>query len=156
MNSNWSYSPEMLNSGQNQQLFVPCDLEIWQLTLKNNRAPLLCKIKLYAWFHRHMWIQTVVTVQKRLNGVLISDLDLWPWPFAWTSLLSLLILEICISHTVILISTIWSENFTIPLWSSICPGLNNDINLENIKVMPGNSHFFTPYLRPLALHVFSR
>ena len=28
VNSNWSYSPEMLNSGQNRQFFVLCDLEI--------------------------------------------------------------------------------------------------------------------------------
>ena len=35
------YSPETLNTGQNQQLFVPCDLEIWWMTVKNNRASLL-------------------------------------------------------------------------------------------------------------------
>ena len=29
MNSNFSYSPETLNSGQNWQFVVPCDLEIW-------------------------------------------------------------------------------------------------------------------------------
>ena len=28
MNSNLSYSPETLNSGQNQPYFVPCDFEI--------------------------------------------------------------------------------------------------------------------------------
>ena len=28
------------------------------MTLKNNRAPLLSNIKLYASFHRNMWIQT--------------------------------------------------------------------------------------------------
>ena len=33
--------------------FVPCDLEIWQITLKNNRAPLLCYFKLCASFHNH-------------------------------------------------------------------------------------------------------
>ena len=33
MNSNWSYSPEMPNLGQNPCFFVPCDLEIWQMTL---------------------------------------------------------------------------------------------------------------------------
>ena len=44
VNSNWSYSPETLNSGQNRQYFVPCDLEIWRMTLKNNRAPLLSNI----------------------------------------------------------------------------------------------------------------
>ena len=74
--------------------FVPCDLEIWRMTLKNNRAPLLSNIKLYASFHCNMWIQTGVTIRKRLNGVMTSvtlTFDLWPWPFAWTSLLSLVI-----------------------------------------------------------------
>ena len=32
MNSNWSYSPELLKSGQNRRLFVPYDLEILQIT----------------------------------------------------------------------------------------------------------------------------
>ena len=64
------------------------------MTLKNNRAPLLSIIKLYASFHHHMWIQTIVTVRKRLSWVLTSvtlTFDLWPWPFAWTSLLPLVI-----------------------------------------------------------------
>ena len=52
-NSNWSYSPETLNSAQNRQFFVLCDLEIWRMTLKNNRAPLLCCFKLCASFHSH-------------------------------------------------------------------------------------------------------
>ena len=74
--------------------FLLCDLEIWRMTLKNNRAPLLSIIKLYASFHHHMWIQTGVTVPKRLNWVVTSvtlTFDFWPWPFAWTSLLSLVI-----------------------------------------------------------------
>ena len=64
------------------------------MNLKNNRAPLLSIIKLYASFHHHMWIQTGVTVRKRLSRVVTSvtlTFDLWPWPFAWTSLLSLVI-----------------------------------------------------------------
>ena len=64
------------------------------MTLKNNRAPLLSNIKLYASFHHHMWIQTGVTVRKRLSWVVTSvtlTFDLWPWPFAWTLLLSLVI-----------------------------------------------------------------
>ena len=64
------------------------------MTLKNNRAPLLSIIKLYASFQHHMWIQTRVTVRKRLSWVLTSvtlTFDLWPWPFARTSLLSLVI-----------------------------------------------------------------
>ena len=40
VNSNWSYSPETLNSGQNRRFFKPCDLEILQMTLKNNKASL--------------------------------------------------------------------------------------------------------------------
>ena len=74
-------------NGQNQRFFVPCDLQIWWMTLKNNRAPLLCRFKLCASFHSHWWIQTKVTVRKRSIPVKISDLlscvtlkfDGWPW-----------------------------------------------------------------------------
>ena len=94
MNSNWSYSPETPNLGQIRRFLEPCDLEIWRMTLKNNRAPLLCCFQLCAWFHCHMWIQTGVRVRKRLSWVLTSVIltfDLWPWPFAWTSLLTMVI-----------------------------------------------------------------
>ena len=68
----------------------------WNLTdnLENNRTHLLSNIKLCASFHHHMRIQTGVTVRKRLSWVLTSVIltfDLWPRPFAWTSLLSLVI-----------------------------------------------------------------
>ena len=88
VNSNWSYCPETLNSGQNQRFVVPCDLKIWRMTLKNNRTPLLCCFKLCASFHSHRWIQTKVTVRKRSIRVKIVDLlsrvtflkfDGWPW-----------------------------------------------------------------------------
>ena len=67
--------------------FSPCDLEIWWITMKNNRAPLLCCFKLYASFHNNQWIQTKVIVRKRSIRVKISDLlsrvtfkfDGWPW-----------------------------------------------------------------------------
>ena len=94
MNSNWSYSPETPNLGQIWRFLESCDLEIWWMTLKNNRAPLLSNIKLYASFHHHMWIQTGVTVRKRLSWVVTSvtlTFDLWPWPFAWTLRWSLVI-----------------------------------------------------------------
>ena len=84
--------------------FKPCDLEIGRMTLKNIRAPLLSNIKLCALFHHHLWIQTKVTARKRLSLVLTSvtlTFDLWPWPFAWTSLLSLVIIP---------------ENFIIIRW----------------------------------------
>ena len=77
-----------------RRFLEPCDLEIWRMTLKNNRAPLLSNIKLYASFHHHMWIQTGVTVRKRLSWVVTSvtlTFDLWPWPFAWTLRWSLVI-----------------------------------------------------------------
>ena len=73
MNSNWSYSPETPNLGQIRRFLEPCDLEIWCMTLKNNRAPLLCYFKLYASFRRHRWIQAGVTVRKRPIWVKIDD-----------------------------------------------------------------------------------
>ena len=94
MHWNLSYSPETPNLGQIQRFLEPCDLAIWRMTLKNNRAPLLSNIKLYASFHHHMWIQTGVTVRKRLSWVVTSvtlTFHLWPWPFAWTLLWSLVI-----------------------------------------------------------------
>ena len=150
-NSNWSYSPETLNCGENQHFSVLCDLEIWRTTLKNIRAPLLCHFKLSASFGDHQSIQIGVIVRKRSIRVksaifgpvwhwdLMQDLgkttwhlfyatssfvhhfvaickfkleiwsgnlqiganpiltsvtltfDLRPWPFAWTSLLSMAI-----------------------------------------------------------------
>ena len=76
-----SYSPETPNLGQICRFLALCDLEIWRMTFKNNRAPLLSNIKLYVSFHHHMWIQTGVTVRKRLSWVLTSvtlTFDLWP------------------------------------------------------------------------------
>ena len=59
-----AYSSETPNLGQNRWCFVPCDLEIWWMTLENNRASLLCSFKLCATFHSHQWIKTGVTVRK--------------------------------------------------------------------------------------------
>ena len=68
-------------------IFVPCDLEIWWMTSKNNWAPLLCYSKIWASFHSHLWIQTGVTVQKipiwdQINNFfhpVILKFDGWPW-----------------------------------------------------------------------------
>ena len=84
---NWRYSPETPNLGQNRRFLEPCDLAIWGMTLKNNRAPLLFYFKLYASFHSHRWIQAGVTVRKRPIWVKIIDFfsrvtlqsDVWPW-----------------------------------------------------------------------------
>ena len=73
-------------------------LAVWPRNLtddhENNRAPLLSNIKLYVSVHHHMWIQTGATVRQRLKWFMTSvtlTFDLWPWPFAWTSLLALVI-----------------------------------------------------------------
>ena len=54
----------MLNSGKNLWFFVPHEIEIWWMTLKNNSAPLQYCIKLCAAFQSHWHIQTEVTVWK--------------------------------------------------------------------------------------------
>ena len=68
--------------------FVPCDLEIWWMTLKNNRAPLLLYyVKLCPSFQSNRWIQTWITVRKRSIWVTISNFlfrvtlkfEGWPW-----------------------------------------------------------------------------
>ena len=68
-----AYSPETPNLGQNRWCFVPCDLEIWWMTLENNRASLLCCFKLCATFHSYRWIQTGVAVRKRPIWVKFDD-----------------------------------------------------------------------------------
>ena len=73
VNSNLSYSPETPNLGQIQRFLEQCDLEIWRMTFKNNRAPLLCYFKLCAAFHSHWWIQTGFTVRKRPIWVKLDD-----------------------------------------------------------------------------------
>ena len=87
MNSNWSCCPETPNLGKIRRFLEPCDLEIWRVALKNNRAPLLCYFKLYASLRSHRWIQAGVTVRKRPIWVKIDDFlsrvtlqfDVWPW-----------------------------------------------------------------------------
>ena len=73
VNSNWSYSPERPNLGKKWWLFVSHDLGFWQMTLHNNRAPLLCYFKLCASFQSTWLIQTGVTVWKRLIWVKIDN-----------------------------------------------------------------------------------
>ena len=73
--------------GSKSAIFVPCDLEIWWMTLKKSRAPLLYYIKFCASFQSHGWIQTGVTVRKRSIRVKIGNFlsrvtlkfDGWPW-----------------------------------------------------------------------------
>ena len=77
----------LLKFDPNHRFFSPCDLEIWCMTLKNNRAPLLYYIKLCVSFQIHRWIQTEVTLRKCSIWVEIGDFlslvtlkfDGWPW-----------------------------------------------------------------------------
>ena len=72
-------------------VFSPCDLEIWWMTSKIYRAPLLHYIKLCAPSQTPQWIQTEVTDRKRSIWVKISDFlshvtlkfDGWPWKTIW-------------------------------------------------------------------------
>ena len=76
--------------------------------LENNRAPLLSNFKLCALFHRHVWIQAGVTVRKLVNGIMTSvtlTFNHWPWPFVWTSRLSMVITR---------------ENVRMMLWQEYC------------------------------------
>ena len=65
----------------------PCNLEIWRMTSKNHRSPLLYYIKHCASFQSYRWIQTWVTVRKCSFWVKICDFlscvtlkfDGWPW-----------------------------------------------------------------------------
>ena len=58
---------------KNWCFFVPRDLEIRWMTLKNIRAPLLYYIKLWAAFQSQWHIQTGVTVRKHSIRVKIDD-----------------------------------------------------------------------------------
>ena len=77
VNSNWSDSPETLNSGQNRRFF--CLAWPWWMTLKNNRAPLLYYVKHCASFQSRLLILIGVTVRKRWIPVKIDDFcPVWP------------------------------------------------------------------------------
>ena len=78
--SNWSYSPETPNLGQNRWFFLavwPCNL---MYDLENNRALLLCYFKLCASFCTHWWIQTELqcgNAQFGFNSMIFRAV--WPW-----------------------------------------------------------------------------
>ena len=89
MNSNWNYSPETPNLGQIRRFLEPCDLEIWLMTLKNNKAPLLSNIKLYASLYVNSnWSYSPETVKL---GCDLCDLDLWPLTLTFCMDLTLVI-----------------------------------------------------------------
>ena len=99
---------------------VPFDLEIWWMTLKNKRAPLLCYIKLCASFQSHLWIQTEVTVWKpsirvKIDFFVPCDLEIWQTTLKNDRAPLLLCFKLCVSlnsHQWILTGvTVWKLLF---------------------------------------------
>ena len=112
MNCNWSCHQETLKSKPHDWFFGPCDFEVWQMTLKNNMAHLLCHSKLCASFHGHLWIQTGVTFWKCSIWVKIGDSSFvhhfvaicefksyGPAKFIFTSVILIFDLDLLLGHT---------------------------------------------------------
>ena len=76
-------------------IFVPCDFEIWQMTFKTYRSPLLCYFKLRAWFHSHQSIWNIVTVRKCQIRVKIGNF--YPRPVLAFGYCRCLRLSVCVS-----------------------------------------------------------
>ena len=68
----------LLKLDSNRRCFSLCDLEIWWMTSKNNRASLLCYVKLCASFQNHWWIKTENIVRKRSIQVKIGVFFFYP------------------------------------------------------------------------------
>ena len=85
--------------------FKPCGLELWRMTFKNNREPLLCSFKLCVSFRSHWWIQTRVTVRKRVRPIWVKfwrflepcDLEIWRMTFKNNRAPLLWYFELCAS-----------------------------------------------------------
>ena len=98
--------------------FLPCNLEIWRMTLRNDRAPLLSNIKLCVSFYHHKWILPWVTVQKRPN----CFFDLWPWHLTY---------DLDFFMDVTFVIAITRENFIMIRWwkhSGVTDGWTDGLN----------------------------
>ena len=98
VNSNWSNSPETLHLCQNRQFFCP----VWPWILmddleKNNLRHLLYAT---ASFVHHFIAMSEFKLELQSGNIQIGaiffylcdlDFDLWPWPLAWASFLSMAI-----------------------------------------------------------------
>ena len=75
-----TYSPEKPDLGQNGWCFVPCDIDIWWMTLKNNRASLLCCFK----FVQHFIAIDEFKLELQSGNAQFGSkstifVSLWPW-----------------------------------------------------------------------------
>ena len=84
-------------------IFVPCDREIWQMTLTNNWAPLLCYFKLCVSFHSHWWIRTWITARKppirvkTCDFFVLCELGIWWMTLKNNRALLLCYFKLCVS-----------------------------------------------------------
>ena len=68
--------------GLKSSIFQPCDLEIWLMTSKNYRAPLLHYIKLWASSQTPRWIPDKRSIRGKISDFLpcvTLKLNGWPW-----------------------------------------------------------------------------
>ena len=95
VHSNWNYSPETLNLGSKLVIFlsgVILKFDGWPYKQKGTSPKLhqaLCIIS--STYVNSNWNYGPETAKLVLTSVTLV-FDLWPWPFAWTSLLSLVII----------------------------------------------------------------
>ena len=82
--------------GRNHRHFGLCDMKIWQMTSKINRAPILCHCKSCASFRSHLWIHA---------GASVRDADSWD-KIVLTSLTLTFCMEI----------TFFNEDFMMIWW----------------------------------------
>ena len=70
--SNWNYSPETLNYQMQATLK-------FEMTLQNNRAPLLCYFKLCAYWWIQTWLQSGNTQSGSRQSRVTLKFDGWLW-----------------------------------------------------------------------------
>ena len=97
MDSNWNYSPKTTNLGQIRQFFVPCELEIhrwpWKIIghLFYATSRFVHHFLAIGKFKQESWSWNAHIGTKFVLTSVTLTFDLWPWPFAWTALLSMVI-----------------------------------------------------------------
>ena len=138
--------------------FVPCDLEIWQTTLKNNRTTLLYYAKICTSFQTHQLIQTWVTVRKYSILAKIDFLsrvtlkfDRWPWKQYGTPLYAVSFFASLHSHQWIQTGvTVWKRQIWVKIDDFFCLcdleiwqmtlNINRKPLLSNIKLSASFHH----------------
>ena len=130
VNSNWSYSPEALNLGQNRQFLSRVTLKFYGCPWKTIGHIFYSVLKLCASFHSHHGIQTGVTVWKRPMWVKIDvflsrvtlKFDRWPWKNKRSHLLGFF--KLCVSFCSHWWIQIWVTVWKRPIWVQIVKVFN--------------------------------